>query len=412
MRLRLLCLLSFVAASFVMGGCSSFKIATPVDGSTNVTGPVNADITWNDSNMTAIHFTVDGADKTSAFTITNTPTGGEAKSTLALQPGQHTVGATGNYQFIYAQTATALSTFTVSGPVVPTPTISSLTPNIGPKGTTVKITGTNFSANCADNTITFGTGSATATAPCSSTAINFSVPAQASFGSNNITVTVQAVKSAAAAFTVAREPGAFTEITADIEGKIASTQCSTGAVKLNICTGANCSAPTFPFTASFTNPSGTSIGQPLGFHQNGTGASGIGGAGFSLCTVGVVLDADTHSNGTSAQAMGIQFLDLSTGQLFPLGREYFFNYGAPNNASYVPRIFRSPDGTILIVATASTIGPSTLTAAVIDQVNPNTPANTTCTSTSATNVFLASITASNMVSISLAGTNCSAIAIH
>ncbi len=410
MRLRLLCLLSFVAASFVMGGCSSFKIVTPVD-STNVTAPVNADITWNDSNMTAIHFTVDGADKTSVFTITSTPTGGEAKSTLALQPGQHTVGATGNYQFIYAQTATALSTFTVSGPVVPTPTISSLTPNIGPKNTTVKITGTNFSANCADNTIAFGMGSAVATAPCSSTAINFSVPAQASFGSNNVTVTVQAVKSAAAAFTVAREPGVFTEITTDIEGKIASTQCSTGAAKLNICTGVNCSAPTFPYTASFTDSGGTAIGHALGYHVNGTGTSGIGGAGFSLCTVGVVLDADTHTNGTSAQAMGIQFLDLSTKQLFPLGG-YFFNYGAPNNASYVPRIFRSPDGTILIVATASTIGPSTLTAAVIDQVNPNTPANTTCTSTSANANFLASITASNTVSISLAGANCSAIAIH
>jgi VCBS repeat-containing protein len=411
MRLRLLCLLSFVAASFVLGGCSSFKIVTPVDGSTNVTAPVNADITWNDSNMTAIHFTVDGADQTGAFTITNTATGGEAKSTLALQPGQHTVGASGTYKFIYTQNATALSTFKVSGPVVPTPTISSLTPNMGPKNTTVKITGTNFSANCADNTITFGTGSAVATGPCSSTVINFTVPAQASFGSNNVTVTVQNVKSAAAAFTVAREPGVFVEITSDIENHIASTQCSTGAAKLNICTGVNCSAPTFPFTASFTNSTGTAIGQPMGFHLNGTGTSGIGGAGFSLCTVGVVLDADTHTNGTSAQAMGIQFLDLSTKQLFPLGG-YFFNYGAPNNASYVPRIFRSPDGTILIVATASTIGPSTLTAAVIDQANPSTPANTTCTATSATPAFSASITASNTVSISLSGTACNAITIH
>ena len=411
MRLRVMCLLSLVAASFLLGGCSSFKIVTPADGSTNVTAPVNADITWNDSNMTAIHFTVDGVDKTGAFTISNTATGGEAKTTLALQPGQHTVGATGNYQFIYAQTATALSTFTVSGPVVPTPTISSLTPNIGPKGTTVKITGTNFSANCGDNTIAFGTGSATATAPCTATELNFSVPAQASFGSNNVTVTVQNVKSAAAAFTVARAPGLFVEITADIENNITSKPCSTGATKLNVCAGTNCSAPTYPYTASFTTSGNAAIGQPLGYHKNGTGTSGIGGAGFSLCTVGVVLDADTHSNGTSAQAMGIQFLDLSSGHLFPLSG-YFFNYGAPNNASYVPRIFRSPDGTILIVATASTIGPSTLTAAVVDQANPNTPANTTCTSMSANANFSASITASNTVSISLAGTNCSAIAIH
>jgi hypothetical protein len=412
MRLRLLCLLSFVAVGFVLGGCSSFKIVTPPDGSTNVAAPVNADITWNDSNMASIHFTVDGTDQTGAFTVTNTSTGGEAKSTLALQPGQHTVGASGDYQFIYAQHASATSTFTVTGPAVPIPTIGSLTPNIGPRNTAVKITGTNFSTNCADNAIAFGTGSATATPPCSSTVINFSVPTQASFGSNNVTVTVQAAKSAAAAFTVARVPGVFTEITMDIEGKTASTQCAPGAAKLNICAGVNCSAPTYPFTASFTNSGGTAIGQPLGFHQNGTGTSGIGGAGFSLCTVGVVLDADTHTNGTSAQAMGIQFLDLSTGHLFPLSGQYFFNYGAPNNASYVPRIFRSPDGTILIVATASTIGPSTSTAAVVDQANPNTPANTTCTSTNATAAFSASITASNTVSISLAGTACSAIAIH
>lgn len=412
MRLRLFFFLSLAATAFLLGGCSSFKIVSPVDGATNVTAPVHAGITWNDSNMTAIHFTVDGADQTGAFAVTNTSTGGEAMSTLALSPGQHIVGASGDYYFLYTQHASATSTFTVPQPTVPAPTISSLTPASGPKGTVVTIAGANFSATCSDNTVAIGNATVQPNAPCSSTSINFNVPAQANFGSNNVTVAVQAAKSAPANFTVFRTAGPFVEITTDIEGKTASTQCSTAAAKLNICSGANCSAPTFPFTASFTNSTGTAIGQPLGFHKNGTGTSGIGGAGFSLCSVGVVLDADTHSNGSSSLAMGIQFLDLATGHLFPLSGQYFFNYGAPNNASYVPRIFRSPDGTILIVATASPIGPSSLTAAVIDQVNPNQPANTTCTSTAATNAFLASITSTNTVSISLAGTTCGAITIH
>ena len=423
MRLRFLCFLSLLTTGFVLGGCSSFTIVKPSQGQSVTTQPVSVDITWNDSNMASIQLTVDGVDQTGSFTFTDlkntagTVIGREAKHDFNFQLGQHTVGASGTYYFLYTQNASATTTFTVSAPPPPPPTISSLSKDYGPSGTSVTIAGTNFSTTCSNNTIKFGgvpVPAANVSTNCSSTAISFTVPTSASFGSNNVTVSANNTASNTSAFRVVSAAGNFTEITADIENRTASTLCTTGSVKLNICSGTNCSQPTYPLTASFTTSGGAAIGQPLGFHANGTGTTGIGGAGFSLCTVGVVLDADTHSNGTSAQAMGIQFLDLVSKRLFPNSGEYFFNYGA-GNVSYVPRIFRSPDGTILIVATVSTTGPSKLTAAVIDQGNPNAPANTNCTSTNATNAFLASVTASNTgnkVNISLAGTTCSAIALH
>lgn len=179
----------------------------------------------------------------------------------------------------------------------------------------------------------------------------------------------------------------------------------TQAVRLTVCSGVNCEAPTDPYTATFNRVAGDAqIGQPMGFYKNNARVSNLGGAGFSLCNVGAVLDGDTSS--LSPQLMGIQFLDLATGRAFAPGGYYFFSYVTPSgNAPYVPRIFRSPDGTILIVVTASSIGPTELTAAGLDQVNPGNP-DQSCQSQSASNAFSASITASNQISASLAGTAC------
>lgn len=504
------CALILGAVGLFVTGCSGFTIVAPQNGATSVTSPVGANVTWNDSGMSSIHFTVDGADQTSAFSITNLSNGGSATASLPLSLGSHSLVVSGDYYFAGTIHTSASSAFTVigpfftlspspnpltlapgaagtltmsvnrgggfSGPVTvtfsglppgvsanpspltipatsgsgqamltatsatatgqfpisvsgssgtltnqqsftlaiawPTPNISSVNPKIQPRGSTVTVTGTNFAATCANDGVSVGgVNNFPPAAPCTTTSLSYQVPQQAAYGAAQLTVSSHGQVSNAMAVTVARTPGQFTEITSNIEGQTSNQTCSPGGtVKVSICSGVNCSVPTDPFTATFNRTTGgAQVGQPIGFHKNSSNVSGIGGAGFSLCTVGAVLDADATSY--SPQAMGIEFLDLGTGHLFPPGGFYTFNYGTPSGtASYVPRIFRSPDGTILIVVTASTIGPSQLTAAVFDQINQGSP-DLSCQSANASSSFSASITASNQISASLAGTSCT-ITIH
>ena len=498
------------AVGLFVTGCSSFTIVAPPNGATSVTSPVAANVTWNDSGMSSIHFTVDSVDQTSAFAITNLSNGGSATASLPLSLGSHTLVVAGDYYFAGTIHTSASSTFTVIGPFFtlspspnpltlapgatgtltigvnkgggfngpvtvtfsglppgvsanpssltiaatsgsgqtmltatsatatgqfpvgvsgssgtltnqqsftltiawPTPNISSVNTKIQPRGSTVAVTGTNFAATCANDAVSVGgVNNFPPAPPCTPASFNYQVPQQAAYGATQLTVSSHGQISNSMPVTVARTPGQFTEITSNIEGQTSNQMCSPGGtVKMSICAGVNCSVPTDPFTATFNRTAGgAQIGQPMGFHKNSTNVSGIGGAGFSLCSIGAVLDADATS--FSPQAMGIQFLDLSTGHLFPQGGPYTFNYGTPSGtASYVPRIFRSPDGTILIVVTASTIGPSQLTAAVFDQINPGSP-DVSCQSTNVSSSFSASITASNQISATLAGTSCT-ITIH
>jgi hypothetical protein len=89
-----------------------------------------------------------------------------------------------------------LFTVSASGPA---PTISSLTPNSGPTGTTVIIAGTNFGSSQNTSTVTFN-GIAASVSSWSSTSITASVPATASTG--NVVVTVGGVASNGLLFTV------------------------------------------------------------------------------------------------------------------------------------------------------------------------------------------------------------------
>lgn len=66
--------------------------------------------------MTSIHFAVDGVDQTSAFSITNNANGGEAKATLSLAPGSHSLFVAGDYYFAGTIRATQTSNFTFFGP--------------------------------------------------------------------------------------------------------------------------------------------------------------------------------------------------------------------------------------------------------------------------------------------------------
>jgi IPT/TIG domain len=369
-----------------VSGHATLTVATNGSG---VTGPVSVTVGSLPSQVSATPRTFTIALSNSRST---TITAGSTAS-----PGHPTVTVSG------AAASGQLANTTVTLNVGSAPTISSVSPTTQTRRGPVTISGANFDTNCANDKVTIGGVATTPGPPCTAASLKVQVPAQASFEPNpgELTVTTGAGTSNAVSFVVARQTGAFIEITSNIEGQISNQTCSTEAVTLAVCSS-NCGS-NFPFVATYKKAAGGQIGQAIPFHRDNSRVSGLGGAGFSLCTVGVVLDGDTSA--VSPQLMGITFLDLNSGTQFPHGG-YNFNYVTPANASYVPRIFRSPDGTILIVASASTTGPSTLTAAVFDQENPGANPNTNCQSSSLSNAFSASITTGNQVSISLAGTGC------
>jgi hypothetical protein len=379
-----------------VGGQATLSVN--VTAGAGITGPAAVTVGGLPNQVSAPSFSVNLSGGSGNGTTT-------VKATSSASPGPSAANVTGTA----ASSQTASANFTLN--VGSAPHVTSVSPTMQTRGGSVTISGSNFDTHCANDAVTIG-GAAATPSSCSASSLTVSVPQAASFEPNpgQLTVKTGAGTSSGINFTVARQPGAFVEITTSIEGQVSNRTCSTGAVQLNICSS-NCGS-NYPYVATFQKaPNGPQINQPIPFHLNNSRVGGLGGAGFSLCTVGVVLDGDT--SGVSPQLMGIEFLDLVTANHFPSGGYYFFNYGTPaGNASYVPRIFRSPDGTILIVASASTIGPSQLTAAVFDQESSASGVNTNCQSSSASNSFSASITSTNQVSITLAGTSCSAVPIH
>ncbi len=384
-------------------------LAVPVNGHATLTinvtagsgisGPVNLTLSPLPGHVTAPAIpSIPGASGSSSTVITAASSASPGHSTVTLAASA-------------ASGQSATSNFTLN--IGSAPTISSVSPTAQSRGGSVTISGANFDTTCANDNVTIGGVAAIPTAPCLAASLKVTVPAGAGFEPNpgQLTVTTGAGTSNVS-FVVARQAGAFTEITSSIEGKVSGQTCSNGTVQVQVCSS-NCGSSS-PYVATYKKVSGgAQIGQPIAFYENNSShfLSGLGGAGFSACALGVVLDGDTNVTGASAQWMGIIFLDLTSGNPLP---EYYFNYydpaGTGANNSYQPRILRSPDSTILILASASTIGPSALTAAVFDQANPHGGVQT-CQSSNISNTVSASITASNQVSVSLAGTACT-IAIH
>jgi hypothetical protein len=75
----------------------------------------------------------------------------------------------------------------IVAPVFAQPSISSFSPSSGPKGTTVTITGTNFSATSAADILYFGAAKATVSA-ASTTSLTVVAPATATYQPITITV--------------------------------------------------------------------------------------------------------------------------------------------------------------------------------------------------------------------------------
>ncbi len=135
-------------------------------------------------------------------------------------PNGRTLGATGRQ---YGTNAVAARTnldvtkgWTITGDTpsgtdcgsVSAPTITSFTPTSGPVGTTVTITGTNFSTAPANNTVTFNGTTAVVTAS-TATSITTTVPTGAATGKISVTVGGN-IATSANDFTVTTSGGAVT----------------------------------------------------------------------------------------------------------------------------------------------------------------------------------------------------------
>ena len=155
--------------------------------------PVGTAVTISGTNFGATQGTSSVAFNGAAAT---TVTSWSATSILAIVPAN---ASSGNVVVTVSGVASAGVPFTV----LPTPSITGLSPSSGTVATSVTITGTNFGATQAGSTVTFNGVTSTPTS-WSATSIKAPVPASATTG--NVVVTVSGVPSNGASFTVVPTP--------------------------------------------------------------------------------------------------------------------------------------------------------------------------------------------------------------
>lgn len=311
------------------------------------------------------------------FTVvgTTTESGTLGLTASATAPPTHsTVAVSGN-----AAEQSASTTFVID---VATPHIDSLDPSVQSRGGTVTIHGTDLDPNCLLNSVELdqiNNWAVKVPVPVSprrcptTTELLFDVPSDLPlYGSTDVTVTDAGFRTNTLKLTVAREGGSFVEITPDILGMISSGRfCANGAVRLDV-TGTNVTGTNVARYVT-TGPSATTVGNisftrdtnsivPY-FNATPTSLTDLGGAGFSsgLCNLGLVLDAGKDPYRSNALP-ALNLVDFNT--VIRDGAYYFPFVSAVNVTSegvhtYIkaaPRIFRSPDGTIILVVHPSTSG--------------------------------------------------------
>jgi len=397
--------------------------------------PGSLQLPRNGNTSTAV--AVSGCQGTAAVVLSGLPPGITAnpQTFQANVPSSRTVALqasaavpTGRYAAAINATAPGLSASTPLTIDVGTPSISGVTPTMRPTGGSVTIAGSGFDPVCAMNTVTIG-GATVAPTTCApaGTSLSIVVPSQASYGSTQIAVSVAGLTSNAVAFTVSREPGAFVDITDDVSNQIASGRTCTGgpggSVRLDV-------SGTSPFSASYvrlTTPPATAGAiafkkdTPLiTAYPGGAGEviQNLGGAGFSLCRLGVVLDADARAD--AQRVLAVRLLDLQTGTKgTPYGFDYYSPAGQQGNTYLytrsAPTIFRSQDGTIILVEHPSTTAINRVAIGVIDATRLGQPGQLIrIVETSATQAGFASaqLNASNQIVVTVAGTTYPAIPIQ
>jgi hypothetical protein len=187
-----------LATMLGLAGCGGSSHTTPPQPAPSITnlspasGAVGTPVT-----IAGANFGVTQASSTVTFNGTAaTPTTWSTVSIVVSVPAGAT---TGNVVVTVGDMSSAGAAFTV----LPTPTITTLSPTSAVVGAPVTITGTNFGATQSTSTVTFNGTAATPTS-WSATSITVSVPVGATTG--NVVVTVGALASSGMSFTVLPTP--------------------------------------------------------------------------------------------------------------------------------------------------------------------------------------------------------------
>lgn len=296
---------------------------------------------------------------------------------------------TGKYTVPVSGTAGSLSASTSFSIDLGTPTVTSVTPNVQVKGGTLTIAGSGFDPLCTLNLVTLGGVNVTPSI-CSpaGTSVSIQIPPQANYGATQTIVTVGGLLSNSVPLTIARDPGNF--VTANVVSQLSSNRTcsnangSAGNVSVQVAQlGTNSYRATYKLA-------GAVVGSAINFAPDNpaASASNYGGAGFSLCAAGLVLDAGLRK---------LNLLNFDTGAVTV--NTFFFL--TPTGNFVGPQIFRSPDGTIILFLTAGS--GQNFGAALID-VDKVHFGQVIATSQVCLSAPMAAINGSNEIELSCGGT--------
>ena len=257
-------------------------------------GPEGTSIVITGANFGALKGTSTVAFNGMAATPTNWS---DTSITVAVPMG----AATGDVVVTVDGTPSSGVSFTVA------PAIGSLSPDAGPEGATVEITGTSFGTSQGTSTVTFNGTGATPTS-WSDTSITVTVPAGATTGS--VVVTVGGTPSDGASFTVTPAIGSLSPIAGPEGTTVEITGMSFGAMQ-------GTSSVTFNGTpvATYTSWSDTSItvtvpvGATTGNVVVTVGGEASNGVSFAVGTDPVIsgLNPDSGPAGTTVEITGANF---------------------------------------------------------------------------------------------------------
>jgi hypothetical protein len=273
--------LGIALATLGLAGCGSSSNTTPPQPAPSITSlsPVSGGV-GTPVTIAGANFGVAQLSSTVTFNgMAATPTKWSAASIVVPVPAGAT---TGNVVVTVGGMASGGAAFTV----LPTPTITSLSPPSSAVGAPVTLTGTNFGATQDTSTVTFN-GTTATPASWSATSITVSVPVGSTTG--DVVVTVSGVASSGTLFTVLPTPS------------ITSLLPTSGAVGMPLTIigtnfGANLNTSTVTFNGIAATPtswSGSSIAVPVpagattGNVVVTVGGGASGGVSFTVVPVSV-----------------------------------------------------------------------------------------------------------------------------
>jgi hypothetical protein len=280
--------------SFVVGSAPAITSVAPTS------GPVGTSVTVNGANFGATQ----GSGSVKFNGTVASPTSWSNTSVVAPVPSGAT---TGNI----VVTASGAPSNGIAFTVLPTPSITSLSPTSGPTGTSVTITGTNFGGTQGTSTVAFNGAAATPTS-WSATSIVVPVPQAGTIG--NVIVTVSGVNSNGISFTVTPTITSLSPTSGGVGSSVTITGTGFGAtqgtstVTFNGTTATTTSWSTSSIVA--TVPTGTTTGNVVVT----VAGNASNGSSFSLAAQKPSITSLSLNNGPVAMGFVINGSGFGTSQ--------------------------------------------------------------------------------------------------